>query len=481
MKLINPLVILRILSTILIIETAFIILCLPVAVIYQEPLFPFLISAFLALSISVLFYIFSRKTDIRIASSKDAYLAVTISWLVLSAFGTLPYLFSNTIPSFTDAFFESASGFSTTGSSILTDVERLPFSILFWRSLTHWVGGLGIIVLVVIILPSLKITNYRLFNMESSLKEKIHPRTSGIGYRLLFIYLGLTITEVLFLVAGDMNLFDSICHTFGTVATGGFSTKNISISYYSSYSQYVIMLYMLLSGVSFVAYYYLFKLNFKKVKQNEELWFYLSTVLIAGVLAMSLLVVDTSKSFELAFREGFFHVISIMTTTGYSNADYLQWPLAGIMLIFLLLFTGASTGSTTGSIKMARHLLVLKNIKSIFIKINHPNAITQIRLNGNPLTWNANISIISFVVIYLFIFIMGTFVITIAGTDALTAASAVAASIGNIGPGLGSLGPLSNYAHLPEFSKVFLSLLMIIGRLEIFTVFVIFTRSFWKK
>jgi trk system potassium uptake protein TrkH len=322
---------------------------------------------------------------------------------------------------------------------------------------------------------------YHLFSLESPVKEKIHPKTKAIAFRLLFIYIGLTLAEVLLLSLGDMNLFDSICHSFGTVATGCFSTKNLSIAYYSSYSQYIIMIFMFLAGVSFVVYYYLFKLNFRKVKQNEELWFYLATSVIAGAVATFILIAKTTKTLEVAFREGFFNVVSILTTTGYSNSDYLQWPLTGLIFIFLLLFTGACTGSTTGSIKMARHLLVLKNIKSVFIKINHPNAITQIKLNGNPLTWNVNISIISFVVIYLFIFVIGSIFVTITGPDPVTSASAVASSLGNIGPGLGTLGPLNNYAHMPEISKVFLSILMILGRLEIFTIFVIFTRSFWKN
>jgi len=480
MKLINIRIILKILSTILFIEALSYLSCIPVAIIYNESLAPFLWSSTIVLLIYLIFRLLSRKVDIGKISNRDGYLSVTLSWLFLSVMGTLPYLISGTIPSFINAFFESASGFTTTGSSILTDVEIMPYSILFWRSLTHWIGGLGIIVLVIIILPSLRITNYHLFSLESSLKEKILPKTKAIGFRLLYIYIGLTLTEILLLNLGEMNTFDSICHTFGTVATGGFSTRNLSIASFSEYSQYIIMIFMLLAGISFVIYYYLLKFKFRKVVQNEELWFYLTTIILAGAIATFLLLAKTTKPFEIAFREGFFHVISIVTTTGYSSADYLKWPLTGVVLIFLLCFTGASTGSTTGSIKMARHLLVIKNIRSVFKKILHPNVISQIKLNGKVLAWNANISILSFIIIYLFIFIVGTIIVTIAGTDPVTSASAVASSIGNIGPGIGSIGPLNNYAHMPEISKVFLSLLMIIGRLEIITVFVIFTRAFWK-
>jgi len=480
MKLINPLIILRILSTILLIESLLYLFCLPVAVIYNESPDPFLWSSVIAGLIYMVLRIISWKADIEKIGNRDGYLAVTLSWLIFSLMGSLPYLLSGTIPSFIDAFFESASGFTTTGSSILSNVEILPFSILFWRSLTHWIGGLGIVVLVIIILPSLRITNYHLFSLESSLKEKIHPKTKAIGYRLLLIYIGLTLTEIFLLSLGDMNIFESICHTFGTVATGGFSTKNQSIAFFSAYSQYIIMIFMFLAGVSFVVYYYVIKLSFRKVLQNEELWFYLTTIIITGAIVTFILVAKSTRPFETAFRDGFFQVISIVTTTGYSNSNYLLWPLPLVILIFLLCFTGASTGSTTGSIKMGRHLLVVKNIRSVFKKILHPNVVSQIKLNGKTLPWNANVSILSFVIIYLFIFVVATIIITIVGTDPVTSASAVASSLGNIGPGIGLVGPLHNYSHMPEISKVFLSLLMIIGRLEIITVFVIFTRAFWK-
>jgi trk/ktr system potassium uptake protein len=480
MKLINPLLIIRILSTILFIEAISFLLCLPVVFIYRDSPNPFYYSIAITLLLATIFYLISGKVDTKKFSNRDGYLAVTLSWIFLSVFGTLPYLFSGTIPSFINAFFESSSGFTTTGSSILNSIEILPHSILFWRSLTHWIGGIGIIVLVIIILPSLKVTGSQLFSLESSLKEKILPKTKAIGIRILIIYLGLTISETILLKMGDMTLFDSICHSFGTIATGGFSTRNISIAAYSSYSQYIIMIFMFLAGVSFVVYYYIIKLKFRKVFHNEELLIYLGTVIIAGAIVTYILISKTTQTLEASFRDGFFQVISIITTTGYSNTDHLQWPITGIMVLFLLYFTGASTGSTTGSIKIARHLLVMKNIKCAFRKILHPNVVSQIKLNGKVLPWNTNVSILSFVITYLFITVIGTIIISIPGTDPLTSVSAVAASLGNIGPGLGTLGPLSNYSHMPEISKLILSLLMIIGRLEIMTVFVIFTRSFWK-
>ena len=480
MKLINPLLILRILSTILLIETLSYLICLPVVFIYNEPPSPFLWSAVITSMLAAIFYLVSRNADTNKFSNRDGYLAVTLSWVVFSLLGTLPYLISGTIPSFIDAFFESTSGFSTTGSSIIQNVEILPYSILFWRSLTHWFGGIGIIMLVIIVLPSLRVTGYQLFSLESSMKEKIHPKTKSIGFRVLFIYLGLTLAEIILLNIGDMTLFDSICHSFGTIATGGFSTKNNSLMFYSSYSQYIVMIFMFLAGTSQVVYYYLVKLNFKKVRQNEELWFYIVVTIIAGSAATLILLSNSTGTFEESFRSGFFQIISIMTCTGFASTDFIFWPVTAVILLFLMMFSGGSTGSTSGGIKMARHLIVLKNIKSIFIKLNHPKSITFIKLNGKTVTENTNISILSFVVLYLFLFVLGTVIVVVTGVDPVTASSSVATCMAGIGPGLGTVGPMSNYAHMPEVSKVVLSLLMIIGRLEIITVFTIFTRTFWK-
>jgi len=480
MKLINPLVILRILSTILFIEAISFLFCLPVAHIYNESPFPFLWSSLITSAISALLYFISRNADTSKFSNRGGYLSVTISWIVFSILGSMPYLFSGTIPSFIDAVFESTSGFSTTGSSILKDVEVLPYSILFWRSLTHWIGGLGIIVLVVIVLPSLKVSGYQLFSLESSLKEKIHPKTKAIGFRIMIIYMTLTLMEIILLTFGDMDLFDSICHSFGTIATGGFSTRNSSLMYYSSYSQYIVMIFMFFAGTSQVVYYFMVKLNFRKVKHNEELWFYIAVVVIAGTVATSILLTNTTKPLEVAFREGFFQVISIISCTGFASADFNLWPVAGTVFLFLLMFSGGSTGSTSGGIKMARHLVVLKNIRGVFTKLTHPNMVTSMKLNGKTINDETNITIISFIILYIFIFITGTVIIIATGLDPVSASTSVATCMAGIGPGLGIVGPMSNFSGIPEISKVVLSLLMIIGRLEIITVFVLFGRSYWR-
>jgi trk system potassium uptake protein len=480
MKLINPLVILRILSTILVIETISFLLCLPVAIIFKEDHLPFLWPAVVSISLSVILYFVSRNADTEKFSNRDGYLSVTLSWLIFTLLGTLPYLIGGTIPSFINAFFESTSGFSTTGASVLADVEHLPHSIMFWRSFTQWIGGLGIILLVLLVLPSFRVAGYQLFSLESSLKEKVLPKANALGFRLLIIYLGLTLIEAVLLSLGDMNIFDSICHAFGTISTGGFSTRNTSLMGYSSYTQYIVLIFMFLAGTSNVVYYYLLKFNFVKVRHNEELWFYLAISAVAGAVATSFLLVSTTKSLEPAFREGFFQVLSVLTTTGYTTADYNYWPMAGTLLLFILMFAGASTGSASGGIKMARHLVVIKNVRNVFTRLSHPNRVTVIKLNGKTTSENSNISIISFIVLYLFIFIIGTIVVAATGLDVVSASSATATCMAGAGPGLGSVGPLNTFSGIPAVSKVVLSILMIVGRLEIIPVFVLFSKSFWK-
>lgn len=480
MKLIQPLVIIRILSTILFVETFVFLLCIPVALLYSESILPFVWSALITLSISMLLFYISRIAPVRKISLREGFLSVALSWLVFSLFGTLPFIFSQTIPGFADALFESTSGITTTGSTVIVNVEVLPYSINFYRCLTHWIGGLGIILLVIIILPALGISAHQLLSRESSIREKILPKTKSVGFRLLFIYMSLTTLQIILLSLGEMDIFDSICHSFSTISTGGFSTKNTSMMGYSVYTQYIMTLFMLFGGISFVIYYHFIKLHFRKIGHNDEFWFYLSVVIISGTLATLILYGGTTDSFELAFRQGFFQTISIITTSGFTSTDYLNWPHAGTFLIFVLLFAGASTGSTTGGIKMARHLVVLKSIKNVFIRLNHPNAVTQIKLHGNTLSDKTIISIFSFILIYIFLFMSGTMLITLAGTDPVTSASAVASSLGNIGPGLGTIGPMFTYSHMSDFNKILLCLLMIAGRLEINTLLIILSKSFWK-
>ncbi len=480
-RLINPLIILRILSSILLIETISFLACLPVALIYNEPVQPFLLSSCITGIIVLLIRFITIKTDARLISNRDTFLVVSIAWIIFSAAGTLPYILSETIPSFINAFFESASGFTTTGASILSEVETLPYSILFWRSLTHWIGGIGIIVLVILILPSLKVTGYHLFSLESSMKEKIHPRTKGVVYRVLFIYVGLTLLEIIFLVLGDMNIFDSICHAFGTVATGGFSPKNTSLSGYSPYIQYTIAVFMFLSATSYVVYYYSLIGNFSKVSKNEEFWFYLFMVTASVVFVTLALFFKTDRNFELSFRHAFFQVISQITCTGFATTDYTAFPSIGMFFMFLIMFLGGSTGSTTGGIKMARHLITIKTLRNTFIKIHHPNAVIPIRLNGRTVSDGVVTQMMVFILLYLLIFMAGNLIMQLTGISILESSGASASCLAGIGPGLGASGNMGNYAHFNSSAKVTMIILMILGRLELFTLLTVFTRSFRRN
>ncbi len=480
-RIVNFYIVFKVVSRNLLIVAGALLVCSLVAVIFREAVLPFIFSALLALAAGVAIHFSTRKGESNEAlTNKDAYLTVTLSWLTISIIGSLPYLFSGAIPTFTNAFFESVSGFTTTGSSILTEIESLPKSILFWRSLTHWIGGIGIIVLVILVMPILHIGGYQLFTLESSMQEKIVPKTKAIGYRILLIYLLLTLAEVIFLLLGGMNLFESVCHAFGTIATGGFSPKNDSIAGYSPYIQYVVMIFMVLSGINFVVHYYLLHKDIRKVKQNEELKFYLFFILGLGLFMSLTLIFNMDKPVEESFREGFFQVITIITCTGYATADYMTWPAYAWIIIFFAMFLGGSTGSTAGGIKIARHVVLFKNISRSFRQLVSPNAIITVRLNKNPIEEDSNNSILGFITLYFMVFIVGTVLLVFLGIDWQTAGSSAATCMAGIGPGIGSVGPAGNFTHLPAAGKLILSVLMLLGRLEIYTILILFSRNFWK-
>jgi trk system potassium uptake protein TrkH len=481
MRDINLKSILRIVGIIQIIVAAFFLSCIPVALAYSESIQPFLLSFSVAIASGLLIYVLSRDARERKVTTREGYLSVTLGWMALIITGTLPYVFNGEIKGFMNILFETTSGFTTTGASILSDVEALDKSILFWRSLTHWIGGIGIILLVIIILPSLKIGGYNLFSLESSLKEKILPKTKSIAYRVAMIYLGLTVAEIVLLMLGGMDPFDSICHSFGSVATGGFSTKNTSLAGYSPYIQYVAGIFMFLAATSYVVFYYFVKGNFSRIKYNEEFWFYIFFVTASVVFVTLILYFGTERPFELSFRHAFFQVISQISCTGFATTDYMTFPFIGWFIMFLLMFSGGSTGSTTGGIKMARHLISLKNLKNTFVKLQHPNAILQIRLNGRMVPDNIVNQMTVFISLYLMIFLFGTLLMQLSGISVLESAGASATSMAGIGPGLGVSGNMGNFSHFNFSAKLVMVLLMIIGRLELFTFIAIFTKSFWRN
>lgn len=478
----------RFFGVLLLVETVALLSAALVALFYQEvDGYYFLITAGIAFMLGVTGVLTGRGATPMI-DRREGSLIVTFIWVVFSLFGLLPYWISGSIPSFTDAFFETISGFTTTGASILNNIEELSHSMLFWRSLTHWIGGLGIIVMSLALLPVFGVSGAQLFAAESAgpTKDKIHPKINETAKRLFLIYFILTVSETLLLKLGGMGWFDAVCHAFGTVATGGFSTKQDSVGYWDSpYIQYVIAVFMLLSGVNFSLYYFGFKNKFRKIFQDEEIKYYLITLFSFSIVVMvSLFDFKSGFSFELlekAWREAFFNVTAVMTTTGFATADYMNWKTFTWILLLVAMIMGASAGSTSGAIKMIRIVIVVKYCYYEFKKLLHPNAVVPVRYNGRLVNEDVITKILAFVILYLITIAFGVFVLSLSGMPFQESIGGLITCLGGVGPGLGTVGPAGNFSAIPDFSKWFLSFMMLIGRLELFTVLVLFTPAFWRK
>jgi len=417
-------------------------------------------------------------------SKRDGYIVVSLGWIAMSIFGALPFILHGSIPSYTDAFFETMSGFTTTGASILHNIESLPHGLLFWRSITQWLGGMGIIVLSLAILPVLGIGGMQLYVAEvpGPTKDKIHPRVRETAKRLWGIYFIFTAAEIVLLLFGGMNLFDAICHAFTTMATGGFSTKQASIAYYNSpFIDYVIIVFMFLAGTNFVLHYHWLHKKINMVWKNDEFRFYTQIVVFVSLVVAVGLVSLQYAGLEKSFRDALFHVVSIVTTTGYVTADYELWGPFFKVLFFLLLFTGGCAGSTGGSVKIVRYLLLIKNSLRELRRLIHPRAVIPLRFNNNSIPNEIISNILAFFLFYLSIFVIGTVIMSLLGLDFQTAMGSVATSLGNVGPAIGSVGPSSNFSHIPDIGKWILSFLMLMGRLELFTVILIFSPAFYKS
>uniref|UniRef100_UPI003217DE83 TrkH family potassium uptake protein n=1 Tax=uncultured Draconibacterium sp. TaxID=1573823 RepID=UPI003217DE83 len=476
--------ILHFVSLVVAFESLFMLLAVAVSFYYRESVASHFLLTFIGtLLFGVLLNILTRKQRYIEPSKRESFVIVSLGWVIMGLVGTLPYLTTQSIPEFTDAFFESISGFTTTGSSILADIEALPKSILFWRAETHWIGGMGIIVLVVAIMPFLKINGIYLFYSEISsvANEKISTRIKIIARNLWLIYLGLTLIETILLWLGGMPLFDSVCHSFATIATGGFSTQNDSIAGYSPYIQYIIAFFMMMSGINFTVHFLMLKGRYKSALKNEELRLYLKIIFfVGGIITLLLFFQHPNMNFEQAFRSSFFQVISIITATGFATADYLQWPVQALGLIAVLMLIGASSGSTGGGVKVIRHLIAFKKIRQAVTEILFPNTIKLVRYNGNHVKTEFVQRILTFMFFYYLIVAVSTFVMMLWTNDLATSFGAVATSMAGIGPGFGTVGPVSNFLHLPIGAKYFLALLMVVGRLEIYSLLVLFTPSFWQ-
>ena len=414
---------------------------------------------------------------------KEALMIVSFGWILVSIFGALPFVFSGSIPSFVDAFFETVSGLTTTGATIIDNIEILPKGILFWRSFTHWLGGMGILVLTLAILPMIGVGGFQIFKAESPgpISDKLVPRIKDTAKILYTAYLGITILEVIFLMFGGMNLYESLIHTFGTVGTGGFSTRNSSIGAFNSgYIETVIAIFMIGSGVNFSLYYDAYKGRWRDIFKNSELRLYL-TIVAASILFITLnLYGRIYHSFIETFRHVLFQVGSIITTTGYSTVDFDQWTTFSKGILFILMFVGGCAGSTAGAIKNIRLLVLFKMVKRELSKIMHPRAVIPVHVQGKMLSTDVVASITSFFFLYILIFLVGTLLISLEGIGLVSAASSVAATLGNIGPGFDFVGPTRTYSQFTDASKLLLSLMMLFGRLELFSVLIIMTPSFWR-
>jgi len=421
-------------------------------------------------------------------SKRDGYLIVTLGWLALCLAAALPYIFYEGIHKFSYAFFESTSGLTTTGATILADIEALPNSLLIWRSLTQWIGGLGIIVLTVAIFPLLGVSGVELFVAESPgpTSQKIHPRIKDTAKRLWLIYLSLTILLILILkFVSGLNLFDAINHGLTTMATGGFSTKNASIGHFdSAIVQYPILIFMFLAGMNYTIIYFSLKRNFKRVWASEEFKAYIFGVAAIVLLATIYLTSTSNYGIEKSFRYAAFQIVSLITTTGYVVTDYTLWNKGLMAIFFFTMFAGACAGSTSGGIKVIRHLVYLKNAIHEFKRLLHPRALMQTKIDKSTISGKILSHILVFLLVYILIFMIGTFLmcIILSGQEQtlLTAISATATCLGNVGPGLGTVGPVDNFQHIPAAGKYLLSFIMIVGRLELFTVLILLTPFFWK-
>ena len=494
---INKEIIANLMGVLLLFNGGFMLLSSLVSLLTHDGVtFELTLSAFFVLFLGIFIMLLSRNHTKQI-QKREGYIIVSFGWVLMSLSGMLPYLFTGVIPDISSAFFETMSGYTTTGSTILNDIESVPKGILFWRSTTHWIGGMGIIVLAIAILPLLGIGGMQLFAAEAPgpSSDKLHPRITDTAKRLWFIYVGYTLAETILLSVAGMSFFDAINHAMSTLSTGGFSTKNNSVAHWNNTPiiQYIITFFMLIAGTNFVLSYFAFTGKIRKIFRDQEFKFFMtfigiSTLIVALVLYNNVDLTLSSfnhpqifGTLESSFRHAFFQVVAVITTTGFVTADFTAWTPFLTIVFFGLMFMGGSAGSTSGGVKGVRHMLMIKSGFLEFKRALHPNAILQPRHNGSILKEEVVYNIYAFFILYLLSFIFGALVFGALGLDFESAIGVAASSLGNVGPALGSYGPAFSYSELPEFGKWWASFLMLLGRLELFTVLILFTTFFWKK
>jgi trk system potassium uptake protein len=480
---INFRIIARAYSLLLIVEGLFMLVSGGVSLFYHEhAASSFFYSSFISIVTGLLVFTPLRNEE-KIYGNKEGYIIVTGIWLIFSIFGTLPFLLSGSITSFGDAFFETMSGFTTTGATIITNVESMPHGILFWRSISQWLGGMGIILISLSVFPVLKSFNIQISATDFSGQptDKIHPRIKDAAKRLISIYFFLTLSEVILLIIGGMPVFDAVCHSFSTLSTGGFSSRNNGIADFSTpYIMIILTIFMFIAGTNMTMVYFSLKGNFKKVAGNNEFVFYALICFIFMMFVSFILHFKSGFSFGKALLDSAFHVISIITTTGFYTQDHNLWGNIILIIFFILMFTGGTSGSTSGGIKIVRLLLVTKNNRQEFKRLIHPSAFIPVRLDKRVIQQSTIYNLLVFTTLYFFVMCFGALIISFMGYDLITSFSTSASMLGNIGPGLGTFGPFTNYSALPMAGKWFLSIMMLLGRLELFTVMILFSKSFYS-
>jgi trk system potassium uptake protein TrkH len=458
---------------------------LAVGLYYHEPGVTALLKSMGITAIcGLLLFLVFRKEKAEVISQREGMAIVALGWTAVGLFGAIPFFLGDVYFTFTDAFFESVSGFTTTGASVLTNIEGLPKGLLFWRSFIQWLGGMGIIVLSVAILPFLGVGGMQLYKAEvpTPVPDKLKPRIRDTAMILWKVYALISVAEVVFLLLGGMTVYDALCHTFTTMPTGGFSTKNASIAHYNSvYFDTVIIVFMLLAGINFSLHYQMLRGKPLAFWHDSECRFFLGAVVLL-TLAVSFNIFGTVyQTMAEAFRYGAFQVVSIVTTTGFATADYEKWPAMSQLILLLCMFMGASAGSTGGGMKCLRIMLSFKYCYKELFTLIHPHAVSHIKIGGKPVSDDVMRSVLGFLTLYVGLFALNSVLLAGLGVDFTTAFTAVASSLGNIGPGFGMVGPLDNYAQIPILGKWLLIWCMLLGRLEIFTVIILVVPEFWRK
>lgn len=478
----NRKIIIKVLGYVLLIESALLFPSFVIGLVTREgDAFAFGITILLTLLTG---FLMSRIKADKAISIKDGLVITTLSWVAMSLFGALPLYLTKSTPTFVNALFEIVSGLTTTGASVISDVEALPHGIIFWRSFTHWIGGMGILVFSLAILPAIGVGGFQLYKAESPgpMVGRIVPRLKDTAKGLYGIYIGLTILNFIFLKIGGMSWFDSMIYSFGTLGTGGFSNKNISIAAYpSSYIHVVLSIFMMLAAINFSNYYLILKGRIKEVLMDGEFKLYISILVIGVVLIAIDLLSSTYKSVGLAFRDSFFQVSSLVSSTGYSTVDFNLWSPFSKTILLALMFVGGSAGSTAGGFKVIRLLILFKMIKREIMKTFHPRAVVPIKLGGKAISDETIASTFSYTALYLVIIIFSVILISLEGVDLESSISSVMATINNIGPGFGAVGPLRNFSEYSQWSLGYFSFLMLLGRLEIFTVLALFSPRIWMN